>query len=198
MGRRQKVEGLTLDLTRVVEGQGFCIEELIVVDPPTPIHVPRPKLSQCQLCNIVWKCRYVVNGVSACYMCYALSKASVEVAQFIRGIYRRPCEFCGVTDKITQFDHVNMFRKRSNILDMVSCSIEDIQSEIDKCQLLCIRCHKKVTAAERAHGFTIKKTQLTRRKQNGEDVSEMLAQYAQEYDSVMESIYAQLRENNSG
>jgi hypothetical protein len=47
-----------------------------------------------------------------------------------------------------QFDHV-IDEKRDNISDMArkSLSLETIQTEIDKCEIVCANCH-----AERTHG----------------------------------------------
>ena len=62
-----------------------------------------------------------------------------------------PCADCGVSypPYIMQFDHI-VDGKRGNVADMARSgfSIENLQSEIDKCELVCANCH-----AERTHGL---------------------------------------------
>ena len=59
-----------------------------------------------------------------------------------------PCHDCGVVyaPYIMQFDHV-VDGKRSAVANLVrSCvSIETIQTEIDKCELVCANCHAERT-----------------------------------------------------
>ncbi len=62
-----------------------------------------------------------------------------------------PCADCGVSypPYVMQFDHI-VDGKRGNVADMARSgfSIENIQLEIDKCELVCSNCH-----AERTHGL---------------------------------------------
>jgi len=61
-----------------------------------------------------------------------------------------PCEQCGETDpRVLEFHHIG--DKDSDITRLVSggWSIKRIQMEIDKCQVLCANCHRKVTVEER-------------------------------------------------
>jgi hypothetical protein len=61
-----------------------------------------------------------------------------------------PCADCGVSypPYVMQFDHI-IEGKRANVSDLVrsGVSIDNIQIEIDKCELVCANCH-----AERTHG----------------------------------------------
>ena len=63
---------------------------------------------------------------------------------------KTPCADCGVQypPYVMQFDHI-IDEKRGNIADMVrkSLSLETIQTEIDKCEIVCANCH-----AERTYG----------------------------------------------
>ena len=192
MGRRHKVEGLVLDLTRIVDGEDVCFEDLIVTGPVK--HEKKVIIGRkCEICEKKWKCYRRVDDKVACYMCYVLSTAAADVAQFIRNAYSGPCEFCGANDIVKHFDHVNIFRKEYAILSMVDMSIEEIQSEIAKCQLLCIPCHKKVTVAEWRLGLIQKKISVTRMRQKGKVVTDIVAKYADEYDIAMAGIYSDLR-----
>jgi hypothetical protein len=62
-----------------------------------------------------------------------------------------PCTDCGVAypSYVMQFDHI-VDGKRGNVADMARSgfSLENLQAEIDKCELVCANCH-----AERTHGF---------------------------------------------
>lgn len=194
MGRRRKVEGLTLDLTRVVEGHAFCIEDLIVAENSVSEEHREILGYMCGLCNSNKKCYRTVNDVIVCYMCGVLNSVPPVIQKLIRDTYDQPCKFCGITGVITQLDHVNMFRKKYGVLSMVSRPIEDIKAEIAKCQLLCVPCHSKVTAAERAFGFMEKKIRLNRMIRDGRDVTALTEIYAQQYDKVMSDVYMRLRQ----
>lgn len=98
------------------------------------------------------------------------------------------------------FDHLNMFEKADSICVMVQtgCPLEDIHQEIDRCQILCVSCHRLVTDLERRSGFMRLKNNMTREnKKTGDD-----ARHQQEkeenmriYSTFMEQIYSLLRQN---
>lgn len=54
------------------------------------------------------------------------------------------CNSCGST-KDLQFDHIDRTNKSMDLSDMFSHSITSISKELDKCQLLCIECHRQKT-----------------------------------------------------
>lgn len=60
------------------------------------------------------------------------------------------CVKCGTTERLT-FDHIN--RDRTNrkfiISQMLCCSWDRIEKELEKCQLLCISCHAYKSLDER-------------------------------------------------
>lgn len=62
-----------------------------------------------------------------------------------------PCIECGETDLyLLQYDH-NQGLKNQNISDLIANGIkwETILKEIELCQVLCIRCHRKKTASDK-------------------------------------------------
>lgn len=62
-----------------------------------------------------------------------------------------PCLDCTESDPVClDFDHVRG-EKLGNICDMVysSCRLETIQREIEKCDVRCANCHRKITAKRR-------------------------------------------------
>lgn len=66
-------------------------------------------------------------------------------------LLNHPCVDCGNTDIIVlDFDHVRG-KKEINISDTVNkaWSIKRIQKEIDKCEIRCANCHRKITHLRR-------------------------------------------------
>ena len=59
-----------------------------------------------------------------------------------------PCEKCGESNPVVlELHHIN--DKKYQISDLIYCHTwESIFSEIQKCQVLCSNCHKKVTAKD--------------------------------------------------
>lgn len=113
-----------------------------------------------------------------------------EVDAYLKSLGLKECAFCHKPrDDPYEFnlDHVNMFSKSGSICNMVwkGDSIELIQEEIGKCQLLCTSCHAVVTHFERRLGFI--KAPRVRWK-------DAYIWNAESYDAVMGQIYAILRD----
>jgi hypothetical protein len=74
---------------------------------------------------------------------------------FVRAyLETHPCVDCAESDPVClDFDHVRS-KKSGNVCDMVysSCKLETIQREIEKCDVRCANCHRKVTARRRIGG----------------------------------------------
>ena len=190
MGRRKKVHGLVLDLTLIPDDCGPVNLDDYIVQPLTKAVIEK---TECGKCGILYNCRWMVDGTSVCFLCYKLSDASDEVAALLRDTYNKPCEFCGVSDGLKHLDHKNMFTKRHTVLDMVRMPAERVAEEISACQLLCVKCHKKVTSAEMRYGFTKQKKTLGRMRRGGEKVIELRDKYAANYDEVMQKVYDKLK-----
>jgi hypothetical protein len=61
-----------------------------------------------------------------------------------------PCETCGEKDiRVLEFHHVG--DKDNTVSKMVGegYAVDRIQKELDKCQVLCANCHRKLTIEER-------------------------------------------------
>lgn len=183
------MEGLILDLTRVVEGVPFTLEELIVVEEPT-VAVRPITGRRCIDCHKTKNCRY--DG-PRCYFCSRISLVDAEKAEFIKEAYAGPCVFCSRRVGKKHYDHINMFEKNGNIMSMIESSIDVIKDELSLCQLLCVPCHKKITAKEREYGFTAKKQELNRRLACGDDIEQARKELAEEYALIFEDVYANLR-----
>jgi hypothetical protein len=187
MGRKSQVNGLTLDLTRIPTSGNFVMEDLIV-------HAPLQKVNNCELCNsgVVGAFREC-DGRHMCGLCCAIYKDKITsaAADRLKQEYAKPCPFCGDITQRKNFDHVNMFTKEGCVGFMVETAQNSniILEEIEKCQLLCITCHRKVTAYERKHGFISKKQKFNRQKASGSDVSESKSVFMAEYAAIMEPFY---------
>lgn len=185
MGRRRKVEGLIIDLTREPGDEVVSVQ----CSPP-PVSI---KKTECDICGISYNCRWSIGSSAVCFLCFRLSHATPDVAMLLRDVYNKPCEFCGDAGRIKHMDHKNMFAKNYNILDMIELPIEHVVEEVAKCQLLCLSCHNKVTHAERRRGFIKKKIHLNKLQRKGIDVSTLYQKYAQEYEAVMGKIYNNIK-----
>ncbi len=60
------------------------------------------------------------------------------------------CTKCGKTENL-EFDHIDPTTKYQNVTCMLLRNIILLDKEIEKCQLLCEKCHADKTAAERGY-----------------------------------------------
>jgi 5-methylcytosine-specific restriction endonuclease McrA len=58
------------------------------------------------------------------------------------------CVWCETTKNL-QFDHINDAIKKYNVANAVRNTREVFWNEVEKCQLLCYKCHNKKSAAQR-------------------------------------------------
>ena len=76
-------------------------------------------------------------------------------------------------------------------------NIEEIYSEIDKCQILCLSCHHIVTDIEHRLGFTRIKQTLTRNLNQceitEEEYNKQTLYYQNIYEEKMRNIYEELK-----
>jgi len=151
----------------------------------------------------IWK-NYIWKGNKFCDTCYSKYYDEREIIRKKITEYRFvQCEFCHsiklYKDERYHFDHLNMFDKDKNIYTMIreGIDIEKIYEEIDKCQILCLSCHDKVTNIEKLFGFTKMKTSLTRRlntnKITEEEYNEYILNYQKLYEEKMKDVYAKLK-----
>jgi hypothetical protein len=114
------------------------------------------------------------------------------------------CEICSsiqihIISERYHYDHLNMFNKGNSICSMVNecINIEEIYSEIDKCQVLCLSCHHIVTDIEHKLGFTRIKQTLTRKLNQSEITEEEYNKQTQYYQNIYEEkmkfIYKELK-----
>lgn len=73
--------------------------------------------------------------------------------KFIIDILKKSlCCDCEINDwRVLEFDHKDRETKSFNIADSTSYSIERIQAEIDKCDIVCANCHNIRTIEQRGY-----------------------------------------------
>jgi 5-methylcytosine-specific restriction endonuclease McrA len=193
--RYRNVEGLIIDLTRIIEGEPFVLNDLIVHDISS-VRVKVRKFIKHKRCD---ECRtYYAGAVEymdnkyKCGLCRALldGRITKEIYDIVWNEYTKPCSFCGAMDIQKHFDHINMFYKNISIGELlnIGCNYVEISSELVKCQILCVPCHKIVTRYESRYGFIIKK-----RNFNKNPTEELRHILAVEYEKVMSPFYEWLR-----
>ena len=148
----------------------------------------------------------IVEGRRVCGLCRAFHESliTLRMYEYILQEVKKPCRFCGRVEVKKNFDHVNMFEKSGTVGMMVirGCPESAILKEIQKCQILCVDCHRVVTSYEMRRGFMKKKRALNR--EHGGDAAR--AMLIAEYDTVMTRFYrwmettggAMVRERCSG
>lgn len=58
------------------------------------------------------------------------------------------CVWCGTTENL-EFDHIDDAKKTSNVANAVRNTKEIFWNEVEKCQLLCVKCHNNKTTAQK-------------------------------------------------
>lgn len=85
-----------------------------------------------------------------------------EIRDFIFNYFKHhPCVDCGESDPIVlEFDHVNG-KKDFNISDASHCSQQKLEKEMEKCEVRCCNCHRRITCLRRlARGRSVRLDRL--------------------------------------
>jgi len=146
----------------------------------------------------IWKGNYICDTCWSKYEDYRkLIWENIKTYKTIK------CEICcSIQTHVTEryhYDHLNMFNKGNSICSMVNecVNIEEIYSEIDKCQILCLSCHHIVTDIEHKLGFTRIKQTLTRKLNQSEiteeEYNKQTRYYQNIYEEKMKFIYKELK-----
>ena len=77
-------------------------------------------------------------------------EARQEARQFVlEYLYSHPCSKCGETDPIVlEFDHIRGKEEEIARLITNGASIDRLEKEMRRCQVLCSNCHRRKTAKE--------------------------------------------------
>ena len=80
------------------------------------------------------------------------NKLRLEILKFLNEyLSKNPCVDCGERDiTVLEFDHKGEIPKFKAVSTLVRdrSSLEEIQYEIDKCEVRCANCHRRKTAGE--------------------------------------------------
>ena len=109
------------------------------------------KSSRCKPCHRLYTREHYQNNKT-----YYVDKArrnehkySLPIKEHIWNfLLKNPCVTCGETDPVVlEFDHIDPSQKSFSISEASKkkTKIEDVQKEIDKCQVLCANCHRRKT-----------------------------------------------------
>lgn len=117
------------------------------------------------------------DALDLCYLCYTLdvdiqiclretSTIVHEYAKWKFGDRELRCAFCGIDVHCYElstfkrmydyeFDHKNPEEKRGCVGKMIfeGCAVNQILDEVDRCRVLCIRCHGLKTSCEQQMGI---------------------------------------------
>jgi hypothetical protein len=78
-----------------------------------------------------------------------------EINRYIRKYKEtHPCVDCGETAiELLEFDHIDPSTKKFSVSNYRhnTTKFDNVVAEIDKCEMRCVRCHRKRTLAERHH-----------------------------------------------
>ena len=136
----------------------------------------------------------MVGGRRVCGLCRSFNRNLITLRMYecLSKELKKPCRFCGRVEVKKNFDHVNMFEKSGTVGTMVRrrCTDSMLLKEIQKCQILCVDCHKVVTSYEHRCGF-IKKKRALNREHGSDDARAMMAV---EYERVMTEFYRWMEE----
>jgi hypothetical protein len=155
--------------------------------------------SMCESCGhhtVGWYT--TIHGRLTCAMCRNFDNNLITLGTFemMETALLRPCRFCRRVEVKKHFDHMNMFDKVDSIGRMAASgrSRAIIESEMRKCQVLCVECHAVVTRYEIRCGFFKEKRKLNRLRKK-HDVSEMLTDLRESYARKMDPLYSWMDKN---
>lgn len=174
-------------------------------------HFKKIKTIKCEDCD---KILYNTNLDSnrrwkdtiVCEMCWGNHEKEInDVWDLIKKQNIYVCNICNISKKINSqrfhFDHKNMFTKSNNISTMVNSgeTIENINKEIQKCNILCVSCHHIVSSIETRLGFTNIKTLITKKYRNelisNDELEFEKNKYSVIYEKKMCEVYNILKKN---
>lgn len=91
-------------------------------------------------CNLCLRCAYIRNKDS---IKSSGERRSKEKRDIVLAAKSKPCADCGNTYPfyVMQFDHLPEFEKAFNVSKYYQKTVQEIQQEIAKCEVVCSNCH---------------------------------------------------------
>ena len=168
-------------------------------------------LCLCELCNKNYYHKQnnrIWNNKSVCDVCWCNFEKERQIMwNKINLLHNNSCNICGIKRENSKirfhYHHINLFDKEDSICKMVNngCLLDDIITEVNKCQYICINCHNLITEIERQYGFTSYKIQLIKNLNNNKITQEEYDIKKKELENIykhkMETIYEQLKNINT-
>ena len=171
--------------------------------------------TMCHTCSMCSKKEYtnpfVWKDKTYCEECY-IQQFGGEVEERWKQVHaysiskgKTSCNLCGknaVFDNSIgmrfHYDHVDMFDKSISVCEVVRKGrpIIDAYSEIDRCQLACVSCHRLITKIEHQCGFIRLKRQMIREYEemiDDQKRAELTTEYSKIYSTWMDRIYAVMK-----
>ena len=106
--------------------------------------------SYCRKCQMEYTMENYRNNREVYYSRNRRHKEKRRIA-LLKYLIEHPCVDCGETDPVLlDFDHKNHKEKIGNVSEMHHKGVawEEITTEIKKCEIRCVKCHRKKTAKE--------------------------------------------------
>jgi len=197
-----------LDYVSAEEHVEICIE---TIDDMMINNVIEKTKNTCSLCKCISFCNLSIwKENEYCEECYektfgeeikerwsSIHKYSIKHNKISCNICNKQAVFDNKIVSRFHYDHIDMFDKTSSICEMVRTGITilDIYNEIDKCQLICISCHKIITKIEHQCGFIRFKKQMTKDYNESDELikQEILKKYSLKYNTFMSKVYSILK-----
>ena len=142
--------------------------------------MPNKDVYRRRLCSKLWA-RKMRQSVSA-YLLY----------------YREthPCVGCGETHPdLLEFHHIDPRTKKFNVGGSRFHNLKVVKEEINKCVMLCIKCHKRITRTQKRNGQLVQpKSQVDEDLQLSFDLAdpdeiEMLSKLVSAFQTVLRTAY---------
>ena len=108
----------------------------------------------CKACQSVYARNHYVNHIPAYYKRRLDSnqRSILRNRSFaIEHLRTHPCVDCGENDPIVlEFDHIDPSTKVDAVSDLIRCaySLERVKSEMERCEVRCVNCHRRRTARQ--------------------------------------------------
>lgn len=129
-----------------------CLKEKKLEEFHRRSAVPSGRRSHCKDCMKVYNGNFYKTSETRREKLRTSRRVYIEKNRKFLSDYKssHPCVDCGEIDPVClDFDHVRG-KKVANICEIYKhCSLETLRKEIEKCELRCANCHRKITAKRR-------------------------------------------------
>lgn len=132
----------------------MCNEEKDIEEFPLRNRFTTGRQSYCKSCKAKMHSNWYENNKE--YQKENASRHRIEYRQTLREyaaeyLSTHPCTRCGEADyRVLEFHHVRGSKENDiSVIIGRGSSLEKLKAEIEKCEVVCANCHRKITAEER-------------------------------------------------